>query len=214
VENEGPKYMEPIEEELISVEQQTGEWKRPMFHRGCIIKRAFFKIKSLISSLYFDYFGNFGGSMTEEEEFNSWMEDSEPEILVLVRQEIMSAKDVPLDEGVDFPWHGRPESDFVALNEKLNAAIEDLPKCKTKADKMRFRRKHKDVFNEYFQRPIMIYDEDGTLNFGFDGRHRIYTAKKYNSFIPIFIVKYILKDGLSYEEYKKIDPWQTWDFGC
>jgi len=137
---------------------------------------------------------------------------------IILRQEIVNAKEIslgPYDEDVAFPWHGHSSNDFFRINEELQRLLPLIQSCKTRKDVIRLKRKHKEAYSAYFERPIQVLDEkDGQFRYSIlrDGRHRIWAAKQTNGMLPIWVVQYRIVKKLDVEQFKKCCSYGEWRF--
>jgi len=144
--------------------------------------------------------------------------DDEYEEPIIINQAVVPAREINLDnEHVDFPWHNHSEDDFISLNEKLQGLLSEAISCKDKKSVIRFKKKHKEVYEAYFLRPLMVFEKDGSnrYSFGSDGRHRIFVAQKSDGLLPVWIVRHAKVSRLPLDQYKKriaIGEWRFYNF--
>ena len=144
--------------------------------------------------------------------------DDDYEEPIIVEQAVIPAREINIDnEYVHIPWHHHSESDFISLNERLQSLLREAISCKDKKSVIRFKKKHKVVYEAYFLRPLMVFEKGGSdrYSFGSDGRHRIFVAQKSDGLLPVWIVRHVKVSRLPLNQYKKriaIGEWRFYNF--
>lgn len=165
-----------------------------------LFRTGVLKIKNLFKSVRYDPWW--------EDDLVQQFENEDEEVCIIMRQEIVLADTLP-HEDVDFPWHGYSKEDFEQLHKRMTMVIKDAMDCKQKKDVVRFKKKNKEVYNAYFRNPIQIFEDSDRVG---DGRHRIHTAQRLNSIIPVWKVEYVFKGCLTLDDYRKKMAFGEWRF--
>lgn len=135
---------------------------------------------------------------------------------VLVRQDYIRAEEIVCGKEAiseqDFPWHGHSYQDFLDVTNRLQQLLPEILDITGEKEARRFRKKHKDIYDAYYQRPIHVLLENGKYKFLTDGRHRIFAAKQINGVIPVFVVEYAVVREMPVESYIERDCMRCWQF--
>lgn len=135
---------------------------------------------------------------------------------VLVRQDYIRASDIICGEYAmteqDFPWHGHSYQDFLDLTKNLQLLLPEILSITGEKEAMRFRKKHKDIYEAYYRWPIHVLLESEKYHFKGDGRHRIFAATQTGGVIPVFIVEYAVVREMTIESFLERNCYRNWKF--
>ena len=172
------------------------------------------RLKDLCHELFWTYTPFWETELADDFQ-NGIMDDEE---LFIIDQLWIPAMDVVFPAHMkisetDYPWHGHSLMDFQQLNAELQSCRPMIEAIASPKDVKRFRRKHRTVYETYFEHPLCVFKlAAGKFKFGSDGRHRIYTAQLANNSIPVWVVQYKKTEGMDEEYYKKRLNYGTWRF--
>lgn len=176
-----------------------GEYKKSRFNK------IFRKIRKVYNRCFPKYECNWEHT---EQEYKEIEKDGYYQIIV--SQEFIPARQIMIDKsGFEFPWHGFSYDDFERLCSRYEKCLQRYNINGGRKSAIGIKRWFPDVYEAFFQHPIIIDVETGTIG---DGRHRVFILAKHNLNIPVWRAEGKLGKDVSLNEYLHNDTIGEWRF--